>query len=94
MCHVPDAAARFYQDVSDDEAAAYCALTTKQRLSAFQQPLTGAGWHAIPSTYVVCTEDRALPAEKQRWMSAQAGCTREIASSHSPFASRPQTSPA
>jgi pimeloyl-ACP methyl ester carboxylesterase len=42
-------------------------------------------WRELPSTYIVCTDDRMLPPDAQRAMAARAGAQLEIASGHSPF---------
>ena len=49
----------------------------------------GAAWRERPTTYVVCTDDRALPVPLQRSAAARIGNTIEMATSHSPFLSRP-----
>jgi hypothetical protein len=51
---------------------------------------TRAAWHDIPSTYVVCTEDRAVAPGLQRALAGRCGRTIEWRSSHSPFLSRPE----
>ena len=49
-----------------------------------------AAWRMIPTTYVVCTEDRMIHPDTQRDMAAAAGAeVIEWASSHSPFLSHP-----
>jgi len=47
-------------------------------------------WRDVPSTYVVCTEDRAIPPGAQRDMAAHATHVVEWPTSHSPFVSQPQ----
>jgi len=50
-----------------------------------------AGWHAIPSTYVVCTLDQAIPPDVQRGLFApRAEEVIELEASHSPFYSQPE----
>ncbi len=44
-------------------------------------------WRAVPSTYVLCTDDRAIDPSDQRRMAAQAGECIELDSDHSPFLS-------
>jgi len=46
-------------------------------------------WRGIPSTYVICADDRAILPGLQRRMSARADEVVEWNTSHSPFASRP-----
>lgn len=79
----------FYGDVDPSVAAAFPALLRPQTLSSFAAPLTGAGWHTIPSTYVACTQDRAIPYPAQQAMSARAGSVVTLETSHSPFVSAP-----
>jgi pimeloyl-ACP methyl ester carboxylesterase len=56
----------------------------------FVDPVADAGWHAIPSTYVVCAQDGALPPELQREVFAPRATERlEMEASHSPFFSQP-----
>jgi pimeloyl-ACP methyl ester carboxylesterase len=47
-------------------------------------------WRDVPSTYVVCTEDRAILPGAQREMAAHATHVVEWPTSHSPFVSQPQ----
>jgi pimeloyl-ACP methyl ester carboxylesterase len=51
---------------------------------------TRVAWKTIPSTYVVCTDDLALPPEAQReWAKERATDVLEWATDHSPQHSRP-----
>ena len=50
-----------------------------------------APWRTIPSTYVVCTQDNAIPVELQRDVFApRAEQVVELEASHSPFFSQPE----
>jgi pimeloyl-ACP methyl ester carboxylesterase len=60
-----------------------------QPLANFLQPVTGAPWRSIPSTYVECTLDGAVPIEHQRAMSVRCGNVVTLETDHSPFASKP-----
>ena len=60
-------------------------------------PLLGAGratlpedvaWRNVPSTYVVCSDDRAIDPDDQRRMAKQATRWLEIDADHSPFLSQ------
>jgi pimeloyl-ACP methyl ester carboxylesterase len=61
------------------------------------QPLTDAiclsaeRWGAIPKTYIVCADDRAVPPAVQRWLCDRLPDlkVREMQSDHSPFYSAP-----
>lgn len=48
-------------------------------------------WRAIPSTYVVCTNDRALSPGVQRVLARRAQEVVEWDCDHSPFLTRPRT---
>jgi pimeloyl-ACP methyl ester carboxylesterase len=67
------------------------ALTRKARqdAAALTGPVTVPAWLSVPSTYVVCGEDRAIPADRQRAAAVRAGRTVEIPTGHHPFLSRP-----
>ena len=86
----PDGAiAAFYNDCDPDEALAAAA---KLRRFAAHDPFpddVSPAWQTIPSTYVVCTHDQALPpVQQQRW-AERCGRTVTWDTSHSPMLSRP-----
>ncbi len=56
---------------------------------ATQTP-SGIAWREKPSTYVVCTEDRAFAVPLQRRLATRASQTIEWPTGHSPFLSRPE----
>ena len=84
--------AAFYHDVEPS-----LARQAASRLRPFQK--TGyavietdaaAAWRTIPTTYVVCAQDRMIHPDNQREMAAAAGAeVVEWPSSHSPFLSHP-----
>ena len=43
----------------------------------------------MPSTYVLCEQDQAIPPPAQEQMSQRAGSVHRLAASHSPFLSMP-----
>ena len=52
--------------------------------------VSSAGWHTIPSTYVVCTEDLSIKPESQRqWAKDRATDFVEWTSDHCPHLSKP-----
>ena len=61
-----------------------------QPFATFMQPATGAPWKSIPSTYVACTKDGAIPYLHQTIMAERCGDTVMLETDHSPFASRPK----
>ena len=44
----------------------------------------------MPSTYLVCSQDRGTPAERQREFARRAGSVVEIETGHHPFLSQPE----
>jgi pimeloyl-ACP methyl ester carboxylesterase len=84
-----DPADRFYRDVAPEIAAASVARLTHQSLRSFRQPLTTAAWRHLPSTYVVCERDNAIPAEIQQVMAQRADRVVRLDTGHSPFAAAP-----
>ncbi|WP_171116866.1 MULTISPECIES: alpha/beta fold hydrolase [Streptomyces] len=81
--------ALFYGDVPGPEAEAAAARLVPQSTRSFSDSLTQAGWRAVPSTYVICEHDRALPPRHQEELAARSGAVHRIASGHSPFLSMP-----
>ncbi|MFD0149493.1 alpha/beta hydrolase [Streptomyces sp. NPDC055721] len=79
----------FYGDVERREAEEAAERLVPQSTKSFGDALTRAGWRTVPSTYIVCEDDRALPVESQELMAARSGTVHRMASSHSPFLSRP-----
>ena len=87
----PDAAADvLYHDCCPDDVARALSLLSGQRMESLQTPATRAAWRDIPTTYALCTEDRAIPAGLQRSFAARASEVVEWPTSHSPFFSRPE----
>jgi pimeloyl-ACP methyl ester carboxylesterase len=83
------ARAAFYHDCPDDIAAAAVTLLRPQSLAALTTAPRAVAWRDKPSTYVVCTDDRALPEALQRSAAARASTIVDMPTSHSPFLSRP-----
>ncbi|MHA6620234.1 alpha/beta hydrolase [Pseudonocardia sp. DLS-67] len=79
----------FYGDVRAHTARGAVARLGHQALAAFEQPLTRAAWRTIPSTYVVCERDAAIPVAAQEMMAERADRVLRMPTSHSPFLSRP-----
>jgi pimeloyl-ACP methyl ester carboxylesterase len=79
----------FYNDV--DAATARCAVAHLgyQSYASMSQRLTETAWRAIPSTYVICEADNALPVACQEAMASRADDVARLPTSHSPFLSRP-----
>ena len=63
-------------------------------LAALSSPVDAAAFREKPATYVVCTDDRALPvalqrSNAQRICGTGRGTAIDWPTSHSPFLSRP-----
>lgn len=58
-----------------------------QSLLSFNQPVTQCAWKEIPSTYIVCEKDQAIPPAAQMAMAARTRTSLSIATDHSPFLS-------
>ncbi|MEU3985676.1 alpha/beta hydrolase [Streptomyces sp. NPDC026672] len=86
---VHDPLRALYADVEPDLAARCVARLGHESLRAVKQPLTEAAWRSVPSTYIVCEDDVAIPPPLQEQMAVRAERVRRIRSSHSPFLSRP-----
>lgn len=52
-------------------------------------PSTNQAWQSVPSSYVVCTDDRAVLVEQQRLRARWANHSVELDCDHSPFFSAP-----
>ncbi|MEV0056046.1 alpha/beta fold hydrolase [Saccharopolyspora shandongensis] len=71
--------ATFYGDVPRPEAEEAAKRLVPQSTKSFWDVLTKAAWHTVPSTYIICEDDQALPAS----------VVHRIAGDHSPFLSKP-----
>jgi pimeloyl-ACP methyl ester carboxylesterase len=60
-----------------------------QSVRVTAEPVGAAAWQQVPTTYLVCAEDRGTPAQLQREFSRRAGKVVEIDSGHHPFLSQP-----
>jgi pimeloyl-ACP methyl ester carboxylesterase len=63
--------------------------TANQSLAVLEQPVRSAAWQNVPSTYLVCAQDRGTPAELQRAFAARASSVVELDAGHHPFLSQP-----
>jgi pimeloyl-ACP methyl ester carboxylesterase len=79
----------FYNDCTPEVAEAAAAALVPHRKDVFSQELRAAAWQSVPSTYVICEQDNAIPPAAQEHMSGHAGTVSRLDASHSPFLSRP-----
>jgi pimeloyl-ACP methyl ester carboxylesterase len=61
-----------------------------QSTASFTQATRHVAWKSRPTTYVVCTEDRTIPAWLQQTMAEHADRVIDLPASHSPFLSMPE----
>ena len=80
----------FAGDVSDEEAAFMADSQVPWGVDALGGTISEPAWRSKPSWYLVATEDRMIPPDAQRQMSARAGSTVvEVAGSHAIYVSQP-----
>ncbi|KAN0101848.1 prolyl aminopeptidase-like protein [Hyaloscypha variabilis] len=88
----------FYNDLSDEVAAPYIAAIKPHSYRTFSSQQSVAPWKVIPSTYIVCEKDQAIPLPVQEGMLAMAhqlaptsfDVIERCSASHSPFISQPE----
>ena len=79
----------FYADCTPEFANWAEARLRPQSQAVLAHDTGDAAWRHLPSSYILTSQDCALPPDFQRMFAAQADETYEIDSSHSPFLSRP-----
>lgn len=79
----------FLQDCDEATVEAAVARLTRQSLAPFGQPPREIAWRSTPSSYIVCTQDLATPAETQRGRIRAGAHHVEFDAGHHPFLSRP-----
>jgi pimeloyl-ACP methyl ester carboxylesterase len=78
----------FLQDCDPDTTEQALARLTRQSLAPFTQPARQIAWQQKPATYIVCTDDLATPAERQRGRVKPGTHLVEFQAGHHPFLSR------
>ncbi|WP_229898492.1 alpha/beta hydrolase [Streptomyces finlayi] len=84
-----DPRASLFGDVPDALARQTVDMLVEQSLRAYQQPVTRAAWRTVPSTYLLCTQDQALPPTRQEQMSVRTSRVERLGTHHCPFLSAP-----
>jgi pimeloyl-ACP methyl ester carboxylesterase len=79
----------FYNTCAPEVADAAAARLRPQTIASFVQPVRSVAWRDVPSTYVICDRDQAIPVVAQEAMAARAGTTHRLESDHSPFLTDP-----
>jgi pimeloyl-ACP methyl ester carboxylesterase len=82
-------AGTFLQDCEPEIQREAAHKAARQSLAVLAQPVRSAAWQHVPSTYLVCAEDRGTPADRQREFAGRAGSVVELAAGHHPFLSQP-----
>jgi pimeloyl-ACP methyl ester carboxylesterase len=88
-CYVPRARAGLFNDCTPDRADAATALLRPLNPATGTQPVTGAAWHDIPSTYVRCTQDRLPYQPVAPAVTEHAASVFTLPTGHCPQWSRP-----
>jgi len=84
------AAAVLYGDCDAALQEWACARLRPQASRTFGESLEDPAWRHLPSTYVVCGQDRVIrPAIQRERLAPRAGSVVELDSGHAPFLSRP-----
>ncbi len=81
----------FYNTCTPAQTAAALARLCPQRAATFKQPLTRANWRSVPSTYITCLQDRAVPPAAQDQQAERCSEVVSIDADHSPFLCAPAT---
>lgn len=78
-----------YADCTAHESAWATELLVRQRPGHGRGVPEKIAWNSTESTYILCEEDKALDPSLQKRMARRCSRTVSLASSHSPFISRP-----
>nr|WSX54344.1 alpha/beta hydrolase [Streptomyces sp. NBC_00974]WSX54890.1 alpha/beta hydrolase [Streptomyces sp. NBC_00974] len=91
VTHVDPAAAIevFYADAPIERATWAASLLRPQKPGCGRGVPERQSWQNTPSTYVICTQDRAIEPDLQGEMSRRCSSTLTWHTSHSPFISQP-----
>jgi len=79
----------FLQDCDPEIQRQAMDKTARQSLAVLEQPVKSAAWQHVPSTYLVCGQDRGTPADLQREFAGRASRVVELDAGHHPFLSQP-----
>ena len=82
-------AGTFLQDCSPEIQRQATHKAAWQSLAVLEALVQAAAWQQVPSTYLVCADDRGTPAERQREFARRAGSVVELDAGHHPFLSQP-----
>ncbi|KAJ5703611.1 hypothetical protein N7493_011536 [Penicillium malachiteum] len=79
-----------FGDLQEDEKAQWLAALKPQPAQGWDDTVRYTGWKDVPSTYLICEGDNALPVPLQEQLASLAGSTIERCSAgHLPMLSQP-----
>ncbi|MET9881016.1 alpha/beta hydrolase [Actinacidiphila glaucinigra] len=79
----------FLQDCGPEVQAQAADHLARQSLQVTGQPVKAAAWQQVPSTYLICAQDRGTPPRLQRGFARRADSVVELDAGHHPFLSEP-----
>ncbi|SEO29460.1 Pimeloyl-ACP methyl ester carboxylesterase [Actinacidiphila rubida] len=79
----------FLQDCGPEVQVQAGTHLARQSVQVTGQPVGAAAWQQLPSTYLVCAQDRGTPPRLQREFARRAGSVVELDAGHHPFLSQP-----
>ena len=82
----------FYNDMSPEEQKKWISRLLPHSLKSFLEPATYECWHDMPSAYIFCDQDQAIPLAVQESFAQTLidPTLYHIDASHSPFLSKPE----
>jgi len=79
----------FLHDCDPEVQAQAADHLARQSVKVTGQPVGAAAWQQLPSTYLVCAQDRGTPPRRQREFARRADGVVEFDTGHHPFLSQP-----
>lgn len=84
----------FYNDCNEMQIQKALSALRPHSYQTFHSPCTYAAWKEVPSTYLYCLQDAAIPVSVQKMMVEETAkgyimATEMVDASHSPFISKP-----
>lgn len=79
----------FYNGVSPELTASAVASLRLQSRASLEQVVTHTAWSAVPSTYIICDRDQAIPPPVQEMLAKRARTVVRLDAGHSPMLSQP-----
>ncbi|MEE4585755.1 MULTISPECIES: alpha/beta fold hydrolase [Streptomyces violaceusniger group] len=80
----------FLQDCAPEVQAQAADHLARQSVRGTEQPVGAAAGQQVPSTYLVCAQDRGTPPRLQREFARRAGGVVELDAGHHSFLSQPE----